>query len=147
MIPAPGALTYLDCALIALSGETQSTYHQALAEFALQRALGAVWDLIGATNKYIVQVEPWALAKRVNEARDHGAAERLNTTLYLMAESLRLIAHYLVPFLPHTAAAIGKQLGVTIAQEADLWCKALGWGELSPGTQVQSGEILFVKQP
>lgn len=145
-IPAPGALTDLDHGLIALAGQTQSAYHQALAEFALQRALGAVWDLIGATNKYIVQVEPWALAKRLNEAGDRHAGERLTTTLYIMAESLRLIAHYLAPFLPATAAAIAQQLGIIIATEADQWCKALGWGKLSPGAQVQLGVILFIKQ-
>lgn len=147
IIPTPGGLTDLDHALIALAGETQGAYHQAFAEFALHRALGVVWDLIGATNKYIVQVEPWALAKRVNEAGDRNAAERLTTSLYIMAESLRLIAHYLAPFLPDTAAAIAQQLGTPVATEADRWCNSLSWGELSPSTQVQPGIILFVKQP
>lgn len=145
-IPAPGSLSDLDRKLIALAGVTQSEYHQAFAAFALHRALGAVWDLIGATNKYIVQVEPWTLAKQVKETDDRHAAERLSTTLYTMAESLRLIAHYLTPFLPDIAAAIAQQLGVPLVTEANQWRGALCWGKLLAGTQVQSGAVLFVKQ-
>ena len=145
-IPAPGVLTDLDHALIALADETQTAYHNAFAELALHRALGAVWDLIGATNKYIVQVEPWVLAKRVKETEDQYAEGKLTTTLYVMAESLRLIAHYLAPFLPATAAAIVEQLGLPLATEANQWGKALRWGQLATGTQVQPGAVLFVKQ-
>ena len=145
-IPAPGHLSDLDRDLNALAGVTQNDYHQAFAAFAFHHALGAVWQLIAATNKYIVQVEPWTLAKQVKESGDRHAAERLSTSLYTMAESLRLIAHYLAPFLPDTAAAIAQQIGIPRATEAHQWRNALDWGQLSAGTQVQPGAVLFVKQ-
>ena len=145
-IPAPGHLSDLEHDLIALAGEVQIEYHQMVAEFALHRALGAVWNLIAATNKYIVQVEPWVLANRAKATGDRSAAERLTTSLYVMAESLRLIAHDLAPFLPETAAAIAQQIGVPLVTEEHQWRNALGWGQLSAGTQVRSGAVLFVKQ-
>lgn len=145
-IPAPGFLSDLDRELIALAGAVQTDYHQAFTVFAFHHALGAVWNLIAATNKYIVQVEPWTLAKQAKETDDRHAAERLATSLYNMAESLRLIAHTLASFLPDTAAAIAQQIGVPLVTEEHEWRNALGWGKLSAGTQVQSGAVLFVKQ-
>lgn len=146
IIPAPGPLTDLDRQLITLAADTQTVYHEALQEFAIHRALTAVWEFIAATNKYIVQAEPWVLAKQAKEGEEQRAAVRLATSLYLMAESLRLIAHYLAPFLPDTATAIAHQLGVTLETDAAQWGNALGWGKLLPGIQVQPGAVLFVKQ-
>jgi methionyl-tRNA synthetase len=70
----------------------------------------------------------------------------LTTSLYVMAESLRLIAHDLAPFLPETAAAIAQQIGVPLVTEEHQWRNALDWGQLSAGTQVRSGAVLFFKQ-
>ena len=146
IIPPPGPLTDLERQLITLAGNTQTTYHEALQEFTIHRALTAVWEFIAATNKYIVQVEPWVLAKQAKEGEDQTAAVRLATSLYMMAESLRLIAHYLAPFLPDTATALAHQLGVTLETDADEWGKALCWGKLRPGLHVQISNILYVKQ-
>lgn len=146
IIPAPGPLTELDRQLILLAADTQTAYHEALQELALHRALTAVWEFIAATNKYIVQVEPWVLAKQAQEKGEQTAEVRLATSLSVMAESLRLIAHYLAPFLPDTATALAHQLGVTLETDADEWDKALCWGKLQPGLHVQPGAVLFVKQ-
>ena len=116
-----------------------------MADFALQRALGAIWQLVAATNKYIVQVEPWVLAKQAKETGDPSAGARLATSLYVMAESLRLIAHDLAPFLPETAAAVARQIGSPLETGGD-GCGALSWGKLGVGSVVQSAEVLFVKQ-
>ncbi|MEZ4735617.1 MAG: methionine--tRNA ligase [Caldilineaceae bacterium] len=145
-IPAPGTLTPLEQEVIALAKTTDAELHQAMAEFAFHRALGAIWTLVAATNKYIVQVEPWGLAKQVKEADDPTAQERLATSLYVMAETLRLIAHALAPFLPETAAAIAQQLGAPLTPEVDRGRNGLCWGKLAVGVHVQPGAVLFVKQ-
>lgn len=145
-VPTPSPLTDREDRFLALANETQLEYHQALAELALHRALGTVWQLIAATNKYIVEVEPWTLAKQAKEVGDQTAHARLATSLYVMAESLRLIAHMLFPFLPQTAAAIAQQLGTPLDTAANQWGHALHWGKLAVHTQVQVGEVLFVKQ-
>jgi len=128
-----------------LAAETQKELHRAMADFALQRALGAIWQLVAATNKYIVQVEPWVLAKQAKETGDPSAGARLATSLYVMAESLRLIAQALAPFLPDTAAAVAQQVGSELAQPGE-WCDALSWGKLAAGTPVQSAAVLFLKR-
>ena len=46
-----------------------------MSEFAFHRALAAIWEFIGAVNRYVDTTQPWALAKQPDErARlEHGA--------------------------------------------------------------------------
>ncbi|HCC68752.1 MAG TPA: methionine--tRNA ligase, partial [Nitrospiraceae bacterium] len=97
------------------------------------RALTQLWDVINAINKYIEDSAPW-------KEKDQGA---LSNTLYTLAESLRLIAIYLYPFMPDTAEKIWKQLGIK-----DDICKAKfeetkTWGRLKPGIKIQKAKALF----
>src|SRR5262249_46472574 len=78
----------------------------AMDEFAAHRALTAIWEWIGALNRYVDGQAPWALAK------DPARAERLRTVLYSLAEALRVLGILLDPFLPESAAAIRRQLGL-----------------------------------
>lgn len=101
--------------------------------------------MIAATNKYIVEVEPWVLARRARtDNPDPAAAERLVTVLATLAEALRLIAWHLAPFLPETAAALAQQLGIRLALDRQ-WEEAQQWGTTVVGTQVQPNTVLFPK--
>ena len=71
--------------------------------------LDAVWELVGAVNKYLVEMEPWALAER-NTAEDRS---RLATVLYTAAEALRVATVLLAPVMPEATAKIWRQLGLT----------------------------------
>ncbi|MEZ4708229.1 MAG: methionine--tRNA ligase [Caldilineaceae bacterium] len=142
-IPTPQQPTVLEEGLIQTAALVVAQVEAEFNAFALHKATAAIWMLIGAANKYVVDVEPWALAK----ARAHGdahAAERLATSLYTTAEALRLTAELLRPFLPSTAAAIADQLGVTLAPVGE-WSAARQWGVLASGGQVQAGATLFPK--
>ena len=132
VVPAPGLLSDVDQQLINLAVETETQVSEELAKFALHKALAAIWRLIAATNKYVVEVEPWLLARQIKNDNNSGAKQRLATTLYVLAEALRRIAHYLTPFLPATAAAMTQQL--VVSQLTVI------------GTHVQTGAILFPKQ-
>lgn len=72
--------------------------------FELHKAAKEVWTLVGATNRYITDAEPWRQEKL-------GALETVAVTLYHCAESLRLIAVHLEPFLPNASVAILRSLG------------------------------------
>jgi methionyl-tRNA synthetase len=145
IVPAPGPLLDVDRQLIQLAGKTEQQVDEALGQFALHKALAAVWSLIGGANKYIVEVEPWQLARKLRHDPGHIAhAERLATTLALLAEALRISAHLLAPFLPATAAAIAGQLGVTLAGPG-AWTHARVWGASASGARVQPGPVLFPK--
>ncbi len=75
----------------------------AMERFAFSEALGAIWNLVSATNKYLVTNEPWK--------RDPTDA-RAKTALFTAAETLRKIAVLLVPFLPQTAERMLRGLGI-----------------------------------
>jgi methionyl-tRNA synthetase len=83
------------------------------------------------------------LARRV-KAGDTAAAARLATALYNLAETLRLIAYYISPFLPSVAEGIAAQLGIALA-ERPIWAEVTRWGQLPAGTKTQPGAVLFPK--
>jgi methionyl-tRNA synthetase len=75
----------------------------AMERFAFSEALAAIWNLISATNKYLVHNEPWKA--------DPGDP-RTKAVLVTAAETLRTIATLLLPFLPQTADRMLQGLGV-----------------------------------
>lgn len=145
IVPAPGPLDDAAQGLVDLAGRVAQEIDDAVAQFALHKALAALWELVGATNKYVVEVEPWRLARTLREQRaDTTVARQLSTALYVLAEALRVIAHQLAPFLPGTADAIVQQLGVPLAADGK-WRVARTWGKHIVGARVTGGGVLFPK--
>jgi methionyl-tRNA synthetase len=140
--PAEGVATEIDRNLIRAAEALRGQVEQAMSAFAPHEALGAIWELIGAANKYVVEVRPWELAKQRRE--DTAAEKRLATALYNLAEVLRLTAHYCVPFLPATAEAICRQLNIPLETQGD-WAKVSRWGGYPAGTAIAPGGVLFPK--
>ena len=92
----------------------------AMERYAPNEALGIIWELVDAANKYVEDSAPWNLAKGRKAGGEAGlvASERLETVLYHLVEALRLIAYFCRPFIPGTAAAIEAQLGLPIGNAA-----------------------------
>ena len=84
VVPAPGAIEAIDCQLINIAQALPQRVDTALANFTPHEALIAIWDLIGAANKYVVDVRPWELAKQRRETP--AIEQRLSTALYNLAE-------------------------------------------------------------
>ncbi|HOF95462.1 MAG TPA: class I tRNA ligase family protein, partial [Clostridia bacterium] len=105
-------------------------------ELKLPEALGAIFKVVDASNKYIDQNTPWLLAK--NEA----SMPRLQTVLYHLAESLRFIGVSLKPFLTSTPDKIFTSLGIN---DADLMTldSLKTFFALKPGTAIVKGEPIF----
>jgi methionyl-tRNA synthetase len=139
--PTPGALEAADRRLVEAGEQLYQRLDTALEQFALDVALGAIWDLVAVANKYVVEVQPWVLAK---QRADPAIELRLATTLYNLVETLRLVAHALAAFLPATAEAIARQLGIALATDDDLQA-VLAWGCYRAGTAVEPGAVLFPK--
>ena len=78
----------------------------AMEEMQFSVALSAIWKFVSRTNKYIDETTPWAAVK--DEARQ----EELARTMSYLAESLRIIAVALQPFLTQTPGEILAQLGI-----------------------------------
>jgi len=137
VVPAPDASLQSRPPEIALQQGAETlvaSVSAAIQAFQLSAALRDIWDYIGAVNRYIVQREPWKLAK----ASEHRAD--LETTLYTSAEALRIIAELLRPFMPDSAGRTLGMLGVTIRKDA--W-SGLRWGQLTAGTRLTETQPLF----
>jgi len=151
VVPAPGPLEEVDRCLVETAQSLRGRVDASLARFALHEALDAIWDLVGAANKYVADVEPWTLAKlRTSEGEGSHAGDRLSTVLYHLVEVLRLVAHSCAPFLPATSGAIAQHLGISLTtggypQGDPLEAEGSSWGRYPAGTKVQPGSILFPK--
>ena len=82
-------------------------------DMSLHKALIAIWDFINTANKYIVENEPWNLAK------DPVNKEKLSTIMYNLLVALRSIAILITPFMPQTAGKILQQIGISADQKID----------------------------
>jgi methionyl-tRNA synthetase len=142
-VPVPGPFVAVDRRLIDLAVAIPGQVHEAMRSFAFYGALTAIWTLVAAANKYVVDVEPWQLARQ--GIYDSPAAERLATVLYILVETLRLVSQLLRPFLPDTAERLARQIGVDLLHNED-WTESLQWGGATPGTRVELTGVLFPKQ-
>lgn len=150
-VPAAGAPEDLDRPLIALADGLPGRIEAAMERFLTHEALAAIWELVDAANRYVVQVEPWTLAKRAKQAAESGARaeaealdRRLDTVLYHLVEALRLSAYFARPFIPAKAAAVEAQLGLADHAAGD-WETRTCWGGYPAGTRLAPGPMLFPK--
>ena len=136
VLPAPEASEEVDEKLRLEATEIPVAMERAMEGYQVHEALGQVWKLIGAANKYIDVTMPWALAK---EEEKKG---RLGTVLYNLAEVLRIVAGAIEPFMPNTTPRILAQLGVEDGALSD-WASLGEFGLMKPGTKLVKGEALF----
>jgi methionyl-tRNA synthetase len=106
------------------------------AELSLHKALMAIWEFINLTNKYIVEREPWNLAK------DPAKKDRLDTIIYNLLESLRIISILISPFMPGSAQKMLAQLGIEDSDSQDFET-IQKWGGLPAGNMLTRSEALF----
>jgi len=102
--------------------------------------IGHVRRFIDAVNLYVTEQEPWALAKEEDQA------ERLDTVLYAVCESLRAIAVLYNAVMPKAMTQLWEQLGAEPALGA-LVDQRIGevahWGQLPAGVTVTKGAAMF----
>ena len=134
-IPAP-PVAALEVRLPELAQKTAAEVEACFADLALHKALMAVWELIGAANKYIVENEPWTLAK------DPANRERLLAIMYRLLETLRAVAILISPFMPQAAQKILQTLGLDAHEACDLGV-IRDSKPLPAGAVLSRGESLF----
>jgi methionyl-tRNA synthetase len=124
---------------IAQTGrECTETALEAYEKLEFSKALEALWALIGAVDKFIVERAPWKLAK----GDDDASQKLLDDALYTAAEALRLVTALLSPVIPESAAKIWAQLGfrspLDTIRGADLH-----WGHLKAGQKLGEASGVF----
>ena len=103
----------------------------------LQAALVSIWAIVGRANQYVDQTKPFNLAKDAAQAR------RLDDVLYNLAETCRILAVLLWPFMPTSAEKMFAQLG--LAELPNRWTLA-GWGGLVAGHAIGEPAPLFPRK-
>jgi methionyl-tRNA synthetase len=119
------------------AGKSTAATEKNLREFQLQSALESIWTLVTRANQYVDQTAPFKLAK------DPAQAARLDEVLYNLAETCRVLAVLLWPFLPATSEKIYAQLGLKSAPHK---FSEAAWGKLAAGHSINEPAPLFPRK-
>jgi methionyl-tRNA synthetase len=131
-VPQPGALTPADEALLVAARGLHGRLREELEQQAFHKALDALWQVIGDGNRYVDEQKPWSL-KKTDTAR-------MNTVLYVLAETIRHLAILAQPFMPQ---ACGRLLDFLAVPSGDRGFAALAARKLAPGTSLPAPEGVF----
>ncbi len=99
--------------------------------FEFSRGMEAVWGMLSAADKFIVEQAPWKLAKAPGDE----VRQQLDDALYGSAEILRIAIHLLHPVIPESTEKIREQLGIA-EPLANSKLVNLAWGQLVPGQSI-----------
>ena len=121
-MPAERAPGEFDDQLISLAKETPEEVEKLIESMQFNTALSQIWKLVSRTNKYIDETMPWVLIK------DEANHPRLAQVMYNLAESIRMTAVMITPFMPRTAQEIFRQLGVN-EDSLKTWDSSKEWGK------------------
>jgi len=125
-----------DAPLIEGAAGLFSEVERSFQSLQFHKALISIWDFVNLTNRYIVEREPWGLAK------DPTARGRLDTVIYNILEALRVIAVLITPFMPDSAGDILGRLGIEDIASQDFGGIRV-WGGLPVGALLTRGASLF----
>jgi methionyl-tRNA synthetase len=131
IVPEPSATLAADNPLAHAARATIDAATRAFDTFEFSKGLEAVWAMLSAADKFIVEQAPWKLAK----APGGEARQQLDDALYASAETLRIAVALLHPVLPESTVKIWEQLGMPSSLEA-LQLQNLSWGQLPAGQPI-----------
>ena len=131
-VPAPGAFTEADTAILAAADAIYPAARAAMDKQAIKTWLDAVWQVIGEADRYFASEKPFDKSL---------SAERKGTILYVAAEVVRQLAVLVQPAMPASAAKLLDLLGQPEGQRT---FAALGpGGRLRPGTSLPAPVGVF----
>ena len=131
-----GAHEPVDDDLKAVVTDTRLRVNACMDKLRVADAITEIFALFKRCNKYIDGTMPWALAK------DPENADRLNTVLYNLVESIVVGASLLEPYMPETSEKILKQLNAEKRRVTEL----SNFGLYPSGNKVtDQPEILFAR--
>lgn len=136
-VPRPGEYTAADTQILDQAHALLELSRAAYDRQEFSRALEAVWTVLGDTNAYFADQQPWVLRKT--------DPERMNTVLYVTLEVLRVVAVLAQPVMPTSSGEILSALGQgTGPDDARRLFSALGVA-IEPGTPLPAPTPVFPK--
>ncbi len=136
IIPAPKGEDDFDISLREVALAAASKVEEHMDKLSFSNALEEVWKLVRRSNKYVDETLPWVLAKEGNK-------ERLDSVLFNLSETLRIISILIKPYMENTSTEIRRQLGIS---EEAIWDDAKVWNDAKAsisGNKVVKGEVIF----
>lgn len=136
IIPAPNGEEEFDINLREMAIAAAAKVEDHMDKLSFSNALEEVWKLVRRSNKYVDETLPWVLAKEGNK-------ERLDSVLFNLSESLRIISILIKPFMENTSTEIRRQLGINLEAA---WEASKVWNHASVsivGNKVNKGEVIF----
>ena len=103
-VPRPASFKTADEAMLAAAAGLLARVRADYEIQGFNRALEAIWEVVGAANRYIDEQAPWTLRKT--------DPERMATVLYTLMEVLRHLAILMQPVVPDSAGRMLDQLAV-----------------------------------
>jgi len=135
-VPEPAAYDAADEALLRVAHGLVDGQRGCYESQAFHKALEALFEVVSAANRYIDEQAPWALAK--------SDPARMNTVLYVLAESIRHLAILAQPVMPDAAGRMLDQLAV--GQGARDFAALGPGGALRPGTALPAPRPIFPRR-
>ncbi len=135
VIPAPGEKDAMDDDLIANLNGMYKDVQENMDKLYIPEALERIWSAISRANKYIDETTPWVLNK------DESKKARLQTVMYNLCETIRMIGVILQPYLTKSPKLVFEKLGIEDA--ALMSFDSLTFGANIAGLKVNKGLNLF----
>jgi len=126
---APEALTEADSRLLDQVDGLLENQRRHYDSQQFHEALKSVWDVVGAANRYVDEMAPWALRKT--------DTMRMRAVLWVLAETLRQVAIIIQPVMPQAASTILDQLNI----------EGRSFADLGAGRRMQGGQGLARPEP
>jgi methionyl-tRNA synthetase len=103
-VPAKGTLAPADNEMLAAADALLAECRKHHADYAISKAMDAIWRVVADANRYFAGSEPWAL-KKTDPAR-------METVLWTTAEVLRMVGILIQPYVPQSASKLLDLLAV-----------------------------------
>jgi methionyl-tRNA synthetase len=132
-VPAPGAFSDADRALLDAAYALPRLARAAMQDFALHGILAEIWRVVGDANRYFAAEEPWV--KRKTDP------DRFGTILYVTAETLRVIGIMAQPAVPKAAGQLLDLLAVPQGRRS--FADVSEAGRIAPGTRLPPPAPIF----
>lgn len=133
-VPERRSINDVDETLAASINGLRDSVRSFVEKIEPHNAIEETLAVVRATNRYIVQREPWTLHK-------NGETEKIEATLYHCLEVLRVAGVALTPLMPQKCAELFRQIGAPV--EPPVWDEAMTFGGLVSGVDVPGGDSLF----
>ncbi len=103
-VPAKGTLNAEDAEMLAAADALMDECRKQHADYAISKAMDAIWRVVADANRYFAGQAPWGL-KKTDPAR-------METVLWTTAEVLRMVGILIQPYVPQSAEKLLDLLAV-----------------------------------